>query len=381
MTGSLQIKNGKYYVVARIPDDMGKFKQKWIPTGLTAPGNKRKANLILQQTLVELEQNQAVYAKEIPFIVWLEKWMEQKRLEVRLNTMEGYEIYLHKHILPYFEPLKLNLSKVSPQHIQDYYTKKLKEGLSPVTLKKHNAIIHGSLQEAYKKGLIAFNPSDRVSMPKQSKQKTFKGKAYTAEQANNLLAVLKGDVLYPVVVLALYYGLRKSEALGLRWQDIDFNANTLKVCNTVTRMRTYIEHEQTKSDASHRVLSLIPSTIPYFKHLLHEQQERRLLLGAEYTVTDHICVWPDGHLISPDYVSQHFKSVLTKNELPIIRFHDLRHTAGSLLFKQGSTVKQVQDFLGHEKSSTTLDIYTHIDAEARQETAYAMDRALKIDAC
>lgn len=181
-----------------------------------------------------------------------------------------------------------------------------------------------------------------------------------------LLSVLEDDVLKPAVVLGLYYGLRKSEVLGLRWQDIDFEAGTLSVRNTVTRMRTRIEHEQTKSLASKRTLFLIPSTITYLQQVRKDQLERQRLLGSAYTITDHICVWPDGRPLSPDYVSQHFRLFLEKHNLPSIRFHDLRHTAGSLLLRKGLNVKQVQEFLGHEKSSTTLDIYLHIDKQNKR---------------
>jgi integrase len=143
-------------------------------------------------------------------------------------------------------------------------------------------------------------------------------------------------------------------------------------------MKTRIEHEQTKSLASKRTIFLIPSTIPYLQKLYQEQLERRELLGDAYIDTDHICVWPDGRPLSPDYVSQHFKLILQKNNLPHIRFHDLRHTAGSLLLSNGLNIKQVQEFLGHEKSTTTLDIYMHIDCQAKQETAFAMEEALPL---
>ncbi|MDE7242534.1 MAG: site-specific integrase [Oscillospiraceae bacterium] len=295
------------------------------------------------------------------------------------NTWESYQVYLEKHIRPYFAPKKLTLSKLNPQHLQDYYNQKLQEGQAVNTLKKHHAVIHGALQEAVKKRLLTFNPADQVTFPRQNKQDRFHGTAYTAEQAQQLLEAFKGDVLEPAVILGLCYGLRKSEALGLRWSDIDFEAGTLSIQNTVTRMKTLIEHEQTKSAASKRVLYLMADTITYLRQLREQQEENQKFLGSGYTVSDHICVWPDGRPVSPDYVSQHFKRVLVKNNLQIIRFHDLRHTAGSLLMNNGATVKQVQEFLGHEKASTTLDIYTHIDTEAKQRTAMSMEQALQGD--
>jgi len=378
MTGSLQTKGNKYYVVARMPDENGRSHPKWISTGLEVTGNnRREAKRIMQRILAELEAQNAIYSTETPFLSWIDKWMEQKKQEVRLNTWESYQFYLEKHIRPYFTPKKLTLRKLTPQHLQDYYNIKLQDGQSVCTLKKHNAIIHGALQEAVKKRLLTFNPADQVTFPRQNKQERFHGTAYTAEQAVQLLEAFKGDVLEPAVIFGLCYGLRKSEALGLRWSDIDFEAGTLTVQNTVTRMKTLIEHEQTKSAASKRVLYLMPDTITYLHQLRQQQESNRQFLGEGYAGSDHICVWPDGRPVLPDYVSQHFKRVLEKNGLQPIRFHDLRHTAGSLLMNSGASVKQVQEFLGHEKASTTLDIYTHIDIKAKQGTALSMEQALK----
>ena len=378
MTGSLQIKGNKYYVVARVPDENGRSRPKWIATGLEVTGNnRREAKRIMQRILADLDAQNTIYSTETPFLTWIDKWMEQKQQEVRLNTWESYQFYLEKHIRPYFLPKKLTLRKLTPQHLQDYYNAKLRAGQSVRTLKKHNAIIHGALQEAVKKRLLTFNPADQVTFPRQNRQERFRGTAYTAEQAVRLLEAFRGDVLEPTVIFGLCYGLRKSEALGLRWSDIDFDAGTLLVQNTVTRMKTLIEHEQTKSAASKRVLYLMPNTITYLKKLRQQQEENHQFLGEAYTISDHVCVWPDGRPVSPDYVSQHFKRVLLKNNLQPIRFHDLRHTAGSLLINNGASIKQVQEFLGHEKASTTLDIYTHIDAEAKQRTAFSMEQALK----
>jgi integrase len=205
------------------------------------------------------------------------------------------------------------------------------------------------------------------------------------EQVHVLLTVIVNDVLYPAILLALFYGLRRSEVCGLRWQDIDFNAKTMTICNTVTMIGEKREQERTKSAASHRTLTLIDSTIPILRAIRRKQLEQRMLLGSEYYVDEkgyeHVCVWPDGKPISPHYVSAHFKAILKKNGLPDIRFHDLRHTAGSLLLESGASIKQVQEFMGHEQSSTTLDIYAHTSPESRKDTAARLGSVLKINAC
>jgi integrase len=206
----------------------------------------------------------------------------------------------------------------------------------------------------------------------------FVGKAYTAEQANMLLGVIDNEPMKPAIILALFYGLRRSEVLGLRWKDVDFTANTITIRNAVVKVKTLIEHEKTKSRASNRTLLIIPETRDYFLDLRCRQNENRLLLGNAYNDNGHVCVWDDGRMFSTEYVSRHFALILKKNDLPHIRFHELRHTAGSLLLNKGLSAKQIQEYLGHERVSTALDFYGHLNAEGKKEAAYTIGSLLKI---
>jgi hypothetical protein len=136
MTGSLQTKGGTYYAVVRIPDDAGIEKQKWISTGVKVEGNnKREANRRLREIVSDIEQRKTTYSTDILFFDWIEKWMEQKRNEVRQVTYAGYETYMTSHISPFFKPLKLTLKAVSPQHVQDYINKKRKRVCLPTASK------------------------------------------------------------------------------------------------------------------------------------------------------------------------------------------------------------------------------------------------------
>ena len=322
-----------------------------------------------------LSKDETLNQFDLLFIDWIDTWLEQKKNEVRQNTYEGYKLYFDVHIKPYFEKLDVSLKDLSPQHIQDYYNLKSKT-LSASSIKKHHAVIHGALQDALRKNMILFDPSERVTRPKQKER--FIGKAYTAQQANVLLATIKGLTIEPAVILGLFYGLRRSEVLGLRWRDMDFDKGTITIQNTVVKMVTLSEQEKTKSRASHRTMYIIPETKPYFLSLKEQHIHNRETFGSEYHESDHICVWNDGRLISTDYVTGTFRKLLEKNKLPVIRFHDLRHTAGSLLLEKGLSVKQIQEYLGHEKASTTLDIYGHLSVEGKKEAANTLNGLLAI---
>jgi integrase len=325
--------------------------------------------------ITELEKQKIAYTADIPFMEWINKWMEQKRNEVRLVTYEAYETYIDAHIEPFFKPLKLTLKSVSPQHIQDYINKKKKAGFSASTIRKHNVVIRGALQDALKKNLIPYNPADRATLPANE---TYVGKAYTAEQANVLLKVIDNEPMKPAIILGLFYGLRRSEVLGLRWRDIDFQAGTIRICNTVVKMKTRVEAELTKSRASKRTMYIIPETANFLMSVKKLQEERRHLLGDAYHKADNVCVWGDGRPFSTDYITQRFAQILKKHSLPHIRFHELRHTAGSLLLEKGLSAKQIQEFLGHEKVATTLDIYGHLSVAGKKEAAEVMGKMLTL---
>lgn len=380
MTGSLTSKNGKYYVIVRIPDENGKPKQKWIPTGIPSEGNnKRKAQQKKTAILAQLEQEIArrnFLSGEILFVDWLDKWMEAKRNAVELNTYEGYCYYMDKHIKPFFGEKNLTLREVTAQHIEDYYAQKVAQGVSPNTILKHNVLIRGALQDAVRKKKIPSNPVNDATLPRRRK---FVGKAYNIEQARELLRVVEDKPLKSAVILGLYYGLRRSEVCGLRWRDIDFDAGTMLICNTVVKTKTLIEHEHTKSSASKRTLFLIPETIPYLQSLKAEQDKYRHRLGNTYDDPQgHVCTHANGKPFSPDYITNAFARLLEKYDLPHIRYHELRHTAGSLLLEHGLSAKQIQEFLGHEDISTTLNIYAHLSVEGKKETALAMGGMLQM---
>lgn len=367
MTGSLQIKGGTYYAVVRMPDDMGVEKQKWISTGIKVEGNnKREANRRFREILTSLEQQKITYSPDILLVDWINVWMEQKENEIRQNTYECYQLYIQTHIIPFFKPLKLTLRGITAQHIQNYYNKKLKAGQSANSIKKHSVILRGAMDEALKKNLIPFNPVDRATLPTCER---FQGTAYSVEQTEMLLSVIGDEQLKPAIIFGLFYGLRRSEVLGLRWRDIDFNTNTIAIKNTVVKVRTLIEHERTKSRASKRTLFIIPETKEYLLSLKRRQTENRLMMGAAYCINDHVCVWDNGEPFKPDYISQRFAKILVKYNLPKIRFHELRHTAGSLLLNKGLSIKQIQEYLGHEQVSTTLDIYGHLSVEGKKEAS------------
>lgn len=385
VTGSLQQRNNIYHAIVRVTATDGTTKQISQTTKVQVRGkskresdaNFRKANKVLQQIILEYEKREAIASDRL-FVVWIDEWLARKKTDVRTITYEAYEHFSRNHIKPYFKPLGLTIDKVTPRIIQKYVDKKVKEGLSSASIKKHMVVLNGVFETAIDFGDIAINPCSRVKLPKARRKE---GHAYSPEQAIKLLASIEGASIEPAVMLALFLGLRRSEALGLRWKDVDFENNVVRVRNTVVKMYTIVEDEQTKSRASKRDLYLMPVLREYLQRWRGRQEQMKALYGKQYADDGgevvHICTWPDGRPLSPDYLTRAFPNFLKKNGLPRITFHELRHTCGSLLVNAGRNIKEVQEYLGHEDVSTTLGIYTHLSAKSKIDAGDCLNDMLR----
>lgn len=382
VTGSLQEKNGIYQMTVRVPDINGNMKQKSKSTKIKVKGknqretnaNKHKADRMLAEWLETLSRSES-YGADKDLIEAIEDWMAMKKKRLRPDSYEAYRCNYDVHVKPYFEKKNLRLGEVTPRVILQYVRTKEDEGQSRKSIRKHLVILNGVFKEAVALGELTYNPCANITV-QNNQEERFEGTAYDIATAKKLLEAVKGDAIEPAVYLGLYLGLRRSEAVGLRWKDVDMENGIVHIRNTVVRFSTISELEKTKSRASKRDLYMPNALREYLQTVWDRQEEERQFLGRPYSENEHICQWADGTVFQPDYVSQRFAKILKKNDLPHIRFHDLRHTAGSMLVNQGHTIKQVQEFLGHEKASTTLDIYTHVSMEGKKDTAQVLDQLL-----
>jgi integrase len=209
---------------------------------------------------------------------------------------------------------------------------------------KIHANVRKALQHAVNLNMIPYNPADRVVKPKKQK---FIGGYYDEEQVNHMLDVMQGESIYSVILLTAFYGLRRSEALGLRWQDVSFKNKTIIICNTVTEYGTVVEKERTKNDSSRRTLPLIAPVEEYVLQLKAQQEQTAAYLGAGYIQNDFVCKQVSGKPFYPNYITERFSRLLDRYGLPHIRFHDLRHSAATMLLSNGFSLKEIQEWLGH----------------------------------
>lgn len=224
--------------------------------------------------------------------------------------------------------------------------------------------------------LISFNPADRVILPKKQK---FIGKYFDSQQLQSLFFAVKNEPIESAVILAATYGLRRSEVLGLKWDAINFEKDTIVICYTAIEVGHKVLYtDQVKTRSSYRTLPLMKHIKKYLFNLLEYQKKMKIYYGADYVNNDFICKRDNGTPLKPNYISQKFHKILLQYGFPLIRFHDLRHSSASLLLSLGFSLKDIQEWLGHADIATTCNIYAHLQYKQKINMADEIDNQLYI---
>ena len=385
ITASLQIKNNIYQVVLNYKDINGKRKQKWVTTGLSEKGNnKRLANQKMQEILADFKEslsNQNSNTNDRFLTAYLKEWLLSVKNTIEENTYDSYKVIVNK-ICEYFETKKLLLKDLKPIQIQEFYATLYAKKLTGNTVLHYHNVIRKALQSALKLDLILSNPADKIERPKKSQ---YIGDFYTLDELHLLFEKSKDDPLELVILITSFYGLRRSEVLGLKWSSIDFEKNIITIKHKVVQRnakknRSILLKDKTKNKSSYRSLPLLPIIADVLKKYKKKIQENKKMCGNSY-ITDYeyyICVDTMGKLFSPEYVIDHFRLLLKNNNLRHIRFHDLRHSCASLLLSKGVPMKAIQEWLGHSTYSTTANSYTHLEDNYKTESANVLASCLKV---
>lgn len=372
ITSSLQIKRGIYQVVVNLTGPDGKRKQRWISTGLTVKGNKRAATQKMHEIVADLEAQGVKYDSNMKFYELLELWLEASKTRLRESTYRNYKTVLNAHVIPYFKNTGIRARDLCPHHLETYYQIKL-ETLSPVTIQKHHAHINSALEYGRKNHIVNSNVAKDAWCPSVKKQQV--GSFYTVDQIARLKGLIIGEKIEVPVMLILSYGFRRSEALGLKWDAVDFDNKQISIRATVVVSGTEVSYvEDTKSEASKRTLPMSDEMTTYLKGVKAKQEQDKVKYGNTYHDDGYVCANEDGTVIHPQYLSRKFKKLLEKNDLPVIRLHDLRHSAATNLLAMGFSIKDVSVWLGHADITTTLNIYSHVLEESKVDMAEALWR-------
>ena len=384
VSGHLSEVRGIYHIKLSWTDETGKRGRKSISTGLPVKGNKKRAEDMLYEARKEqeliLSENPGTKSPErLLFADYMEMWLEVIRLDIKPTTFGGYQINVQKIIAPYFRKKGTLLREISADCINSFYTDQAKRVKASTVLKFHANIITAlkcrELKAAYK-GYIPVGILEDVKRPKPDR---YTGKFLRQSEAVELFEAVKGHRLELGVIFGVFYGLRRSEIVGLRWESINFEANTITVEHTVTvanidGKQMIVAGDTTKTKSSFRTLPLVPSIRAKLLEVRAEQELNHKLCGKSYNKADAAYIYTDplGNRIKPNYLTNAFPEFLEKNGFRRMRLHDLRHSCASLLLANGVPLKQIQEWLGHSDFAITANTYAHLDYNSKLASAGAM---------
>ena len=430
MAGSLQIKDGVYYIVISYKNSEGTHKQKWYSTGLDQKNNKKKADELLlkartlfnpndikkklcdllngdSSNLKDKETNVISWAdiassgndnfvnepipdksqnklyqvnqveNDILFTEYLSNWLQKSKRRLEITTYATYKSNIEKRIIPYFQDKNLYLNQLKASDINAFYDSLIDKGYKTETIRRFHANIRKALVDAATcpEELLKTNIVEKLKRPEKPKNENFRAQFYSLEELNELFSVVKGHRMEVIVYLTAFYGLRREETLGLRWSAVDFANNRITIDYTITEcyiddVLTIVEKDRAKNAASLRTLPLLPEIKDVL--LLHKEKlaRNRKEFKRDYNkkYSEFVCVNEMGNLFKPNYTTELFKRFLRANDLRRIRFHDLRHTCASLLLSKGVPMKDIQEWLGHSSYSITADFYAHLDYSSKVKT-------------
>lgn len=389
MTGCIAQRNETYYVRLTYYDKNHKRKDKWVSTGLSGRGAKQKAAAMINSFI---EKYSYLEKSEHPSKMadYLKMWKEQQVSEVAETTYDGYHTYIDRHLIPYFSTLNIDIQDITPGHIMDYVSYLSSDGgrkdnklggQSITSIKKIISILRKVFNYAVAYGDIKINPALQVTLPKREKNSNNLNKNkrqvfMTAEDAQKMLDAFKDEEIGPIIFVTLYYGLRRSEALGLKWQAVDFENNTISINHTVVSNGRIIAKDSTKTYSSERTYQLLPDIKVLLLKLKEQQEDYKKRLGSNYHNNDYIFKNPNGIPYRPDCLTRSFKRALERHGLPQMRYHDLRHSTASILVNKGWDINDIKEWLGHADISTTANIYAHISHRKKVSLAQDLDKTL-----
>ena len=383
VAGHLTLKNGRYYAVLNYRNAGGQRKTKWIALGLPEKGNKRKAEAELARLRAEFEPPKEVgdLSSDMLFTDYLLEWLEIAKGRLAVATYSSYTAMIKKPVGPYFRQRNLTLRELEARHLQMFYSEMLRK-VKPNTVIHYHAIIHSALKYAVKTDMLVQNVADKVDRPKKN---SFQPVFLSAEEMQKMFEALRGTKLELPVLVAAFYGFRRGEVLGLKWDAIDFERGTISVIRTVTTItvdgkQTEIEQQSAKTKSSLRTLPLIGSFREYFLQVKEAQELNKQVCGNCYNHEYDGFVFVDelGERMRVEHLTNAFPKFLESHGLRRMRFHDLRHSCASLLLANGVPLKHIQEWLGHSDFTTTANIYAHLDYKSKITSAQAMETGLAL---
>jgi len=305
---------------------------------------------------------------------WLTYWLEQIITPSRTaSTVHGYSVIVRNHLSPALGGVAL--AELSAAQIQQYLNRKLAEGLCNNTVRKHHGVLHNALEHARRQELILRNAADQAVLPTSTRPTHH---YYDSETMSKLFALLAGTSLEPVVKLAGYLGLRRSEICGLKWSHVDRENRVITVAETRTAVNGRSVDKGTKNRSSVRRLGYqgLADMEELMERLWKQRLEEMARLGESYADLDFVVCHSGGQPYQADYLSNRLQRVLRKTDLPYVTLHGLRHSFASIAHSRNVSLFGISKALGHSSTATTTQVYMHLFDDTHLSVIQEVGRAI-----
>jgi len=369
MKGSYERRGSKWSAIVDLPADpvTGKRRRR----RLTAD-TKREVEQLVAATI---QSGSGGFVPDGKILVrdFFEQWLPTLESRVRPSTMRRYQDLARLHLLP--DLGNIRLAKLTTADVQRLYAGRLRAGLAPTTVRHVHGLLHRAMSDALRWDLVVRNVTEAVSPPRRS---TPEAKTWDAHQVASVLASAASDDLECLWRLALITGMRRGEILGLRWGDVDYDNGSLFVRRTMSRgASSRLEDGEPKTVSGRRRIALPASVLESLRRHRLRQLEYRLAAGPAFK--DQMLVFANetGGPLHPNTVANRFRKLTLGADVPVIRFHDLRHTCATLMMAQGEHPKVVQERLGHADVAMTINLYSHVMPDMQREAADRLDATLE----
>lgn len=422
--GFITAKKGYFYIVINRKDKYGKRKPLWSSTGIRAIEEneaeaeskclsarirysldlkngvvdlteKKQAQEAANETLGIQEDDNANQSANPLFADLLNEWLAFRHPDnivvgedfnfdktIKLNTWAGYAENISRNLYPTFKAYGCTVREITPELLKGHYAYRLKTGKKKSTVTKDYTIINQVLNYAVSKKIISVNPNSAITLHKIEK---YNAATLNADQMQYYLEFIMGDIIEIAVLLGGFYGMRRSECVGVRETQFDFRHKFFRANHTITtavidKKKIYIPSDKLKTDLSNRTYPLIPYVEERIKAKIAENKELRELCGNSYNNEwlGYICVHPLGEIIDPDYVTNRHSDLLKKAGLPHVRFHDLRHSCVGLMMANEVPMERIKDWVGHSDIRTTINTYGHLEYKSKKKTAKIIQKSLPL---
>jgi integrase len=336
---------------------------------------RKECQAQMNKLLVSVEQQSYTAPTKMTVRQYLSKeWLPAVKATIRPSTYNSYVQHVDCHIVPYIGSLQL--AKLSAAQVNALYAKLAEsgakdshEGLSSQTIHHVHACLHKACKDAVRWGQLARNPLDAADPPRAKADGSREMKTWTAEQLQAFLSAVSAERLSPLWHTIAMTGMRRGEALGLRWSDVDLEAGRLAVRRALIPNGRGVIISEPKTAKGRRVVALDPGTVEVLKGQAARQLSKQQQWADSWSDSSYVFTYENGEALDPESVSRYWRQALKRSLLPAIRLHDLRHTHATLALQAGIHPKVVSERLGHATVSITLDTYSHAIPAMQEEAA------------